>query len=162
MDIEARKKSLQQELDKLKREMNEELPKEIAEARELGDLKENAGYHAARERMAFVQAKIIQLMEQLGKLHSIDEDNIAKDKIGYGSTVMIVDVHDPDFSMKLTFVSESEADPVQGRISLSTPYGRTLAGKKIGEKVDVELPAGKKSFIIKYLKTIHNLEFSCD
>ncbi|MFW6365228.1 MAG: GreA/GreB family elongation factor [Spirochaetota bacterium] len=158
-DIEAKKNELLEELDQLKHEFKIELPKRIAEAREHGDLKENADYHAARERQGFVKAKIAQLTEQLGKLSSINQDEIPTDSVGFGSTVKIQDVDSP-FELEFTFVSEAETDPSAGKISISTPYGQALAGKKIGDVVEVNIPAGKKKFRLVSLVTIHGTSFS--
>lgn len=158
-NIEEIKQKLQNELEKLQHEYKNELPQQIAEARELGDLKENAGYHAARERMGFVKAKIGQICEQLEKLSNIDVESIPEDSIGYGSTVILQDLDDEDNKQTLTFVSQEEIDPVQGKITLATPYGQALSGKKVGDTVEVIIPAGQKNFKINYLSTIHGTEF---
>ncbi|MBU1076055.1 MAG: transcription elongation factor GreA [Spirochaetes bacterium] len=159
MDIEKLSEKLKAELVKLKHEYDVELPAQIAEAREHGDLKENADYHAARERMGFVKGKIAHLNEQLERLHSIDLSNIPEDNIGFGSKVTLLDL-DTDAESTITFVSEGEIDPLKGKITMATPYGRALAGKKPGEEVEVQIPAGTKKFLIKSLETIHGNEFS--
>jgi transcription elongation factor GreA len=156
--LDVKKKELLDELDQLKHEFKIELPKRIGEAREHGDLKENADYHAARERQGFVKAKIAQLTEQLAKLNSINTDEIPEDSVGFGSKVKIQDV-ESDFELNFTFVAEAETDPSEGKISLSTPYGKALAGKKVGEVVEVNIPAGKKSFRLVELTTIHGTNF---
>lgn len=158
MDLEKIKQKLKDDLKKLKDEYTNELPKQIAEARELGDLKENAGYHAARERMGFVKAKMSQISEQLEKLHNIDIDTIPEDSVGFGSKIILLDL-DTDSTMELNFVSQEEIDPLKGKITLATPYGRALGGKKVGEEVEVIIPAGIKKLKIQYILTIHGQEF---
>jgi len=158
VDIENRKQELQVQLDELKHEFKMVIPKKIAEAAALGDLKENADYHAARERQGFVKAKIAQITAEINKLNSINVDDVAKDRVGYGSKVEIVEP-ESGFTMDLSFVADGEADPSAGKITLNTPYGVALAGKAIGEEVEVNTPMGVKKFIIKKLITIHGEEF---
>lgn len=95
-ELEQKKQQIREELEKLKYEFKIELPKRISEAREYGDLKENAEYHAARERQSFVQARIAQLTEQLNKLNELNLSDIPEDKVAYGSTVTVVDVDTDD------------------------------------------------------------------
>ena len=95
-DIELKKKQIKDEIDQLQHEFKIELPKVIAEARAYGDLKENAEYHAARERQSFVKARIGQLSEQLARLNDIDISALPHDKIGYGSTVTVIDEDSDD------------------------------------------------------------------
>ncbi len=159
MDFEKSKIKLETELKQLKHEYENDIPKQIAEARDLGDLKENAGYHAARERMGFIKAKISQLNEQLEKISNIDITNISDDSIGFGSKVVLVEL-ETNIETELQFVSEVEIDPLKSKISLATPYGKALSGKKAGEKVEVQIPAGTKKFYIKSFSTIHGNEFN--
>ena len=156
-DIEKQRQLLKDELDQLKQEFTFEIPKKIAEAREHGDLKENADYHAARERQGFVRAKIAQLSDQLAKLNNIDVRNLPEDSVGYGSKVTVIDTATKAV-IEFTFVGDSEANPSEGKITLGTPYGRALAGKKVGESVSVTVPAGKKEFRITSLVSIHGNE----
>ncbi|HRX16307.1 MAG: transcription elongation factor GreA [Spirochaetes bacterium] len=158
-DIEKRKQELRDELDALKHEFKVELPLRIAEAREHGDLKENADYHAARERQGFVQAKIAQLSDQLAKIASVNVSEIMDGVVGFGSEVTLAD---QDSSMTLTFtlVTEAESNPSENKIAFSTPYGKALAGKKAGDIVEVTIPVGVKKFKIMKLKTIHGSEYS--
>jgi transcription elongation factor GreA len=156
-DIEKKKEQLKDELDALNQEFKFELPKKIAEAREHGDLKENADYHAARERQGFVRAKIAQLTDQLARLSSIDIKTIPTDRVAFGSTVTVVDEASGN-SQEFTFVPDGEMVPSEGKITLATPYGKALAGKQVGESVTVVIPAGKKTFKIVALTTIHGNE----
>jgi transcription elongation factor GreA len=158
-DIEKQKQDLKDELDSLNNEFKFELPKKIAEAREHGDLKENADYHAARERQGFVRAKIAQLTDQLARLSSIDPKTIPADKVGFGSKVTVLDEGSGN-KIDFTFVLDGEMKPAEGKITLNTPYGKALAGKKVGEKVEVIIPAGKRTFKITNLTTIHGNEIN--
>jgi len=153
-DIEQKKQALKEELEQLKHEFKVVLPKTIAEAREYGDLKENAEYHAARERQSFVQARMGQLTEQLAQLNDLNLSNIPKGKVGYGSTVTLVDKNAGN-TVEFTFVSSNEVNPAEGKISLSSPFGTALLNKEVGEDVEVVVPAGKKLFFLKKLITIH-------
>ncbi len=156
-ELEEKKQVIRDELEKLKYEFKVELPKRISEAREYGDLKENAEYHAARERQSFVQARIAQLTDQLNKLNDINLTDIPEDKVGYGSTVTVVDI-DLDDEIVFTFVSSNEVNPSEGKISLSSPIGAAMQNKTLGETVEVVIPAGKRKYQIKKITTIHGNE----
>lgn len=158
-DIEKKKEEIREELDRLKHEFNVELPGKIAEARAHGDLKENADYHAARERQGFVNARIAQLTAELGKISSIDTNEIPKDRVGMGSKVTLADT-DSSMVMDFSLVTDAESNPSQGKLSFSTPYGKALAGKQAGDIVEVTLPVGLKKFLIRKLVTVHGLEFN--
>lgn len=153
-NIEDQRDLLKKELEKLKYEFKIELPKRIAEARGFGDLKENAEYHAARERQSFVKARIAQLSDQLSKLSSIDLSKIRTDCVGYGSTIMVLD-KDSGREIEFSFVSPNEINPSEGKITLSSPIGQALNNKTVGEEVEVNIPAGKRNFLIQRLITIH-------
>ncbi len=161
INIEDQKKKLEEEIKKLRHEYEVELPKEIGKAREFGDLKENSEYHAARDRMSMVSAKIAQLSDRLSKLNSLDINKLSQDAVGFGSKVIINEVGG-DMEMEFVFVSPSEVDPMKGFISLVTPYGKALADKKVGDIVEVSLPAGKKKFKITYLKTVQGNEYKTE
>ncbi len=158
MDIEEKKKQIKAELDQLKYEFKVELPRVISEARAYGDLKENAEYHAARERQSFVQARIGQLSEQLAQLNDIDVSSLPTDRIGYGSTVTLYDISEEE-RVVFMFVSSNEINPSEGKISLSSPIGMSLQNRQAGEEVEAVIPAGKKSYYIEKLVTIHGNEF---
>ena len=160
-ELEDNKQKLREELEKLKYEYKVELPKVISAAREYGDLKENAEYHAARERQSFVKAKISQLVEQLNKLNDLNISEIPEDKVGYGSSVKVVDV-DTDDEIVFTFVSPSEINPSEGKISVSSPIGMAMQNKSVGDRVTVVVPAGKRTYLVKNIITIHGNEFSYD
>jgi transcription elongation factor GreA len=148
------KKKLQQEIDSLERELNVELPKEIAVARAHGDLSENAEYKYAKERQGYVNAKIGQLKKRMGDLGMLNLTNIPKDRSGYGSRIIVIDVQ-RSLEVEYKLVSSEEADVEKGMISTTSPIGRALLNRKVGDEVQVLTPAGKKEFEIVRLFTIH-------
>ena len=151
---EARAK-LEEELKLLERELAVELPREIKTAVAMGDLRENAEYHAALERQRFVRARIGQLRTRLSELGTMNLDRIPKDRIGLGSTVLLVDLEiDEEITYELVIPEMADLD--KGLVSIASPIGRGLIGRKDGETVTIEIPAGKKRFEILELKTIHD------
>ena len=148
------KQKLQQELDALEHELSVELPKEIAVARAHGDLSENAEYKFAKERQGYVNAKIGQLKKRMGDLGMLNLSNIPKDRAGYGSRIVVMDLQR---SVKLEYklVSSEEADVEQGLISTTSPIGRALLNRRVGDEVQVATPNGKKEFEVVRLVTIH-------
>lgn len=148
------KQKLQQEIDALEHELNVELPKEIAVARAHGDLSENAEYKYAKERQGFVNAKIGQLKKRMGDLGMLNLSNIPKDRSGYGSRIVVVDVQ-KSVEVEYKLVSSEEADAEKGLISTTSPIGRALLNRKVGDEVQVATPAGRKEFEVVRLVTIH-------
>ena len=148
------KKKLQQEIDHLEHELNVELPREIAVARAHGDLSENAEYKYAKERQGYVNAKIGQLKKRMGDLGMLNLTNIPKDRSGYGSRIIVIDVQKSQ-EIEYKLVSSEEADVDKGMISTTSPIGRALLNRKVGDEVQVLTPAGKKEFEIVRLFTIH-------
>jgi len=148
------KQKLQQELDSLEHELNVELPKEIAIARAHGDLSENAEYKYAKERQGYVNAKIGQLKKRMGDLGMLNLTNIPKDRSGYGSRIIVIDIQKSQ-EIEYKLVSSEEADVEKGMISTTSPIGRALLNRKVGDEVQVLTPAGKKEFEIVRLFTIH-------
>lgn len=159
VNIEDKKKQIKEEIEKLQHEMKIELPQRIAEARAKGDLKENAEYHAARERQSFVQARIAYLSKQLSLMDSIDISSIDQGKVEYGSLVTVRNL-DTDERIEFTIVTPNEVDASAGKISLSSPIGRALHKKTVGDEITVQIPAGTKRFRIEKLVTIHGEELS--
>jgi len=157
-DLESQKQKLREELGALKYEFKIDLPKRIAEARAYGDLKENAEYDAARERQAFVKARIAQITEQLSQLNSLNVSDLSENSIAYGSRVVLLDL-DSDDRLEFVFVSSNEVNPSEGKISLSSPIGMALQNKTVGENVEVTIPAGKRRYYIEKLITIHGNVF---
>jgi transcription elongation factor GreA len=148
------KKKLQQEIDSLEHELNVDLPKEIAVARAHGDLSENAEYKYAKERQGYVNAKIGQLKKRMGDLGMLNLTNIPKDRSGYGSRIVVMDIQKSQ-EVEYKLVSTEEADVEKGMISTTSPIGRALLNRKVGDEVQVLTPAGKKEFEIVRLFTIH-------
>jgi transcription elongation factor GreA len=146
---------LEEELHALERELNIELPREIKTAVAMGDLRENAEYHAALDRQRFVRARISQLHLRLSELGTMNMDRIPKDRVGLGSTIVLVDL-DIDVEITYELVIPEMADLEKGLVSAASPIGRGLLGRKNGETVVIEVPSGKKRFEIIEMKTIHD------
>jgi transcription elongation factor GreA len=149
------RQKLQQELDSLEHELNVELPKEIAVARAHGDLSENAEYKYAKERQGYVNAKIGQLKKRMGDLGMLNLTNIPKDRSGYGSRIVVLDLQ-RKIEVEYKLVSSEEADAEKGLISTTSPIGRALLNRQVGDEVQVATPAGTKEFEIVHLVTIHD------
>jgi transcription elongation factor GreA len=141
------------EIGRLTTELNVELPKRIAAAVELGDLRENADYKSALERQQFVQARLNHLVQRAGELASIDLDAIPNDRVGFGSKVTVKNLDTKD-SITYTIVAGDYIDLDSGQISMASPIGRGLMGRKEGEKFEVELPAGVRRFQVIDLVTL--------
>ncbi|HEY4978646.1 MAG TPA: transcription elongation factor GreA [Candidatus Acidoferrum sp.] len=148
------KAKLQQELDAFEHELNVDLPKEIAVARAHGDLSENAEYKYAKERQGYVNAKIGNLKKRMGDLGMLNLTNIPKDRAGYGSRLVVLDVK-RSVEVEYKLVSSEEADVEKGLISTTSPIGRALLNRKVGDEVLVTTPNGQKEFEIVRLATIH-------
>jgi transcription elongation factor GreA len=148
------KHKLQQEIDSLEHELNVELPKEIAVARAHGDLSENAEYKYAKERQGYVNAKIGNLKKRMGDLGMLNLSNIPKDRSGYGSRILVLDLQ-RNIEVEYKLVSSEEADVDKGLISTTSPIGRALLNRQVGDEVQVATPAGKKEFEVVRLVTIH-------
>jgi len=151
------KKKLQEEIAALEYELRSELPKEIAKARAYGDLSENAEYHAAKERQSYVSARLAQLHGRLKDLSMVDLSKIPTDRVGLGSTVV---VYDNEKGEEITYqiVTSEDADAASGRISTTSPIGRSLLNKQVGDEVRVQIPGGVRTMEILRLKTIHEID----
>ena len=152
--LDVRKK-LEEEIAALEYELRNELPKEILKARAHGDLKENAEYHAAKERQGFVNARLGQLKKRMGEVSMIDVTKIPRDRVGLGSQVVVLDsVKDEEITYLL--VTSEDADVTQGRVSTSSPIGKCLLGKEVGDTIKLVTPGGTRELEILSLKTIHD------
>ena len=149
------KQKLQSELDELDTELRVHLPREIKRAKEFGDLRENAEYHAALARQQFVQARIRDLRQRLSEVSSIDTSKVPHDKAAYGSTLVLYDA-ERDEEVTYRLVTPEESDPQGGLISTTSPVGRSLMGREEGDEVKVQTPAGTRNFEIRSLKTFHD------
>lgn len=149
------RKRLQEEAASLQHELRAELPKEILTARAHGDLSENAEYHAAKERQGHVNARLNKVKQRLAELAMIDFTKIPRDRVGYGSKVKVIDVA-KDEEITYNLVMSEDADATKHMISTSSPIGRALLGKEVGDAVKVNVPGGNKEFEIVELHTIHD------
>lgn len=154
--MEELKKKLQDEITALEKELHVDLPREIARARALGDLSENAEYHAAKERQSYVDARLSQVRKRMREWAMVDLTKIPRDRVGLGSEVVVLDTKkDEEITYKL--VASEEADVNNGKISTTSPIGRGLLGKTIGDTVRIQIPGGTKEYEILKLSTIHDL-----
>jgi transcription elongation factor GreA len=149
------KKKLQDEINTLEHELSHELPKELKRAIALGDLSENAEYHMAKQRQEFVKARLRQLGRRLADLSLINVNNIPKDKVGLGSTVRVYD-NTKNEEVEYKLVTSEESDVAAGKISTTSPIGRALLNKKVGDTTQVVTPNGKRELEILSLSTIHD------
>jgi transcription elongation factor GreA len=140
---------LRQDLEELKKRKST-LSKEVGEAREKGDLRENAEYHSAKDRLAEIMNRIHKIEDQLQSARLIDELPIREGEVQIGVTVTLVEKESQE-EFQWTLVGQEESDPASGRISVYSPLAQGLLGHKSGEEVQVQLPAGTKTF--KILKT---------
>jgi len=148
------KRKLEEEIRVLEHELNHELPKEIKTARAHGDLSENAEYHAAKERQGMVNARLGQLRQRLAEISLVNFNNIPHDRVAFGSTVLLHDVT-KGAEVEYKIVTSEDADVASGKISTSSPIGRGLIGKQVGDLISVQTPAGPREFEIRKLTTIH-------
>ena len=137
--------SLQDELKRLKSVDRPAIIRAIAEARDHGDLSENAEYHAARERQGFIEGRVMELEDKIARAEVIDVSKLSGKVVKFGATVVLAD-EETDEEQKFQIVGEDEADVSRGRLSVTSPLARALIGKKIGESVEVSTPRGAKSY----------------
>jgi transcription elongation factor GreA len=150
------KKKLEEELAALENELRVDLPREISKARAHGDLSENAEYHAAKERQGIVNMRLGQVRARLRDLSMVDMARIPRDRVGLGSTVTVLDLT-KDEEITYSLVTSEDADVAQGRISTTSPIGRGLIGKQVGDTVKVQIPDGVREMEIIQLITIHDV-----
>jgi len=150
---------LEKELRALEKEYRHDLPKEIKRALAMGDLRENAEYHAALERQSLVKAKMGHLKKRLSEIAMIKVDSLPKDRVGLGSTVVLYDLgEEKEVRYELVFADDSDFS--RGLISVTSPIGKGLVGRKVGEEVSIQVPSGVKRFEIVSLQTVHEKEVS--
>jgi transcription elongation factor GreA len=148
---------LKQERATLNRELQVDLPKQIETARAHGDLRENAEYHAAKERQGMLAARIGQIDARLAELAMFTPASIPKDKAGYGSRLSVEDVQSGEHIV-YHLVFPEEADPQKGKVSLNSPIGKAFLNRKPGDEVVVTTPGGRRTFEILELETIHKAQ----
>jgi len=149
------KRKLKDEIAALEHELHSELPKEIKVARAHGDLSENAEFKYAKERQAYVSARLGQLHQRMADISMMNLNNLPRDRAAYGSRIVVLDVA-KDAKIEYKLVTVEEADASKGLISTSSPIGRALLGKKVGDEVKVATPAGVKEYEVVRLATIHD------
>ncbi len=147
-------KKFEDEIQQLEKELKTELPQEIKRARELGDLRENAEYQAAKERQRLVESRISLLKKRVSEIHLMNLDKLPRDRVGFGSTVHLKDEGGQVIVYQL--VMPEDADVEHGLISTASPIGRALISKEEGDEVNVTTPNGTKRFEIVKLTTIHD------
>ncbi|MFH2107585.1 MAG: transcription elongation factor GreA [Chrysiogenia bacterium] len=157
--IKQKKKALLEEIDKLREEYQVEMPKRIAEARAQGDLSENAEYDAARERQAFLKARIAQLSHLVSQYNDVASSHTDEKTVGFGSVVVVLELNSNTRS-EYTIVHPIEVDPSEGKISLGSPVGRALQDRTVGEEVVVTVPAGEKRLFIEKITSLRGSVFS--
>jgi transcription elongation factor GreA len=150
------KKKLEEEVAALDMELRIDLPREISKARAHGDLSENAEYHAAKERQGIVNMRLGQLRARLRELSMVDMSRIPRDRVGLGSSVTVLDLTKEE-EITYRLLTSEEADVAQGRISTTSPIGRALLGKQVGDTVKVQIPDGVREMEIIQLTTIHDI-----
>ncbi|MBZ5696148.1 MAG: transcription elongation factor GreA [Acidobacteriia bacterium] len=151
------KKKLKDEIAALEHELHTELPKEIKVARAHGDLSENAEYKYAKERQSYVSARLGQLHQRMADISMLNLNNLPKDRAAYGSRIVVLDIV-KSAKIEYKLVTVEEADAAKGLISTSSPIGRALLGKKVGDEVKVTTPAGVKEYEVVRLITIYEEE----
>jgi transcription elongation factor GreA len=149
------KKKLQEEINALEHELSHELPKELKKAVAMGDLSENAEYHMAKQRQEYVKARLRQLGRRLADLSLINLNNIPKDKVGLGSTVKVYD-NDKGEELSYKLVTSEESDVAAGKISTTSPIGRALLNKRVGDTTTVVTPTGRRELEVLSLTTMHD------
>jgi transcription elongation factor GreA len=136
---------LEEELKQLKSIERPAIIRAIAEAREHGDLSENAEYHAARERQSFIEGRVLELEDKISRAEIIDVSKLSGKVIKFGATVTLID-EDTDEKSAYQIVGEDEADIKSKRLAITAPLARALVGKKVGDQVEVTTPGGSKSY----------------
>jgi transcription elongation factor GreA len=149
-------KRFEDEINELERELKTQLPKEIQRARELGDLRENAEYKAAKERQEFLQARIGMLKKRAAEIALINVDRIPRDRAGLGSKVVLRESTGDDITFQLMMPEDADAE--RGWISIASPIGRAIVGKEAGDEIHVKTPNGERNFELVKLTTVHDAE----
>jgi transcription elongation factor GreA len=147
-------KKFEDEVQQLERELKTELPQEIKRARELGDLRENAEYHAAKERQRLVESRISMLKKRISEISLMNLEKIPHDRVGFGSTVHLKDPNGTVTVYQLVMPEDADAD--HGLISTASPIGRALLNKEEGDEATVTTPNGSRRFEVVKLLTIHD------
>jgi len=162
MRIEELLEKLRKEFETLEREFRQEIPKKIQAARELGDLRESGEYETIKDRQGFVQARIAFLQQRISEISKIDLISIPKDRVALGSTVHLVDEQSGEETV-YTLVFPEAMDGKRGWISVASPIGRSLIGKRVGDRAVIQTPGGSRACEVTRLQTLHGrIEGSSD
>lgn len=148
-------KRLEDEVADLERELRTDLPKEIKRARELGDLSENAEYQAAKERQSYVQARLGMIRKRMAEISLMNLDRLPSDRAAFASTVTLRE-EGTDAVLVYQLVMPEDADATKGLISTSSPIGRAIVGRQVGDDITVPTPTGVRRFELVTLSTIHD------
>lgn len=151
-------KQLKEELKKVDKELRIDVPKELQKAAAHGDFRENSEYEAAKQRQSFLQARVAHLTTRINMLVSLKLDNIPKDSIGFGSRIHLEDLKSGE-QVVYELVTPEEVDARNGKISVSSPIGKALLNKAVGDEVTINLPAVVKEYAVTELYTLHDLFF---
>ena len=154
MGLQELLNTLRGELSALEKEFRIDIPQKIEEARLLGDLTENADYHAIKERQGFVQARIIFLKQRIASLSAIDPRSVPQDRVGFGSIVHLRDAENGGERV-VKLVAPEESNGEKGWVSIASPIGRGLVGRREGEEVRIQTPGGVKTFEVTKIITLH-------
>jgi transcription elongation factor GreA len=149
------KKKLEEEIQLLEHELNVELPRELKKAAALGDLSENAEYHMAKQRQEFVRARLGQMKKRMAELSMVNLNNIPKDRAAIGSTILVYDSTKEE-KIEYKLVTSEESDVTKGLVSTTSPIGRALMGKRVGDVSTVVTPNGSRELEVLKLTTIHD------
>ena len=144
---------LEEELRHLRNTARPEVIRAIAEAREHGDISENAEYHAARDRQSFIEGRVGELEDKVARAEVIDVSKLSGKTVKFGATVTLID-EDTDEKLTYQLVGEDEADVKQGRLAITAPLARALIGKSTGDSVEVHTPKGEKAYEIRKVKFV--------
>ncbi len=153
--LEAARDKLEKELKALEKEYRQELPKEIHQALQMGDLRENSEYRSALDRQQYVKARIGQLQKQLQDLAMVDLKSLPTDRVALGSRVTLHDA-DSDRTVVYELVIPDMAEFSKGLVSVTSPIGKALMGHRVGDKVTIMIPAGTRTYEIVKLATLHD------
>jgi transcription elongation factor GreA len=154
--LDELKSKLDDEIERLTHELQVTLPKAIQKAVEHGDLRENSEYKSALERQQFVQARLNHLTRRRGEISKINLDDVPADRIGFGSRVTVTDLRSGD-EETYTLVFGDFIDVETGQISMASPLGQTLLGRRVGETVSLQLPRGTRELRVERLQTLHDM-----
>jgi transcription elongation factor GreA len=155
MSTDNVKKKLEAEIEEIQYELHNQLPVQLRTAIALGDRSENADYHAAKARQEILRARLETMKKRLSELAMVDLSKVPHDKVGFGSTVTVYDSQKKT-NLEYRLVTSEESDFSKGLISATSPIGRGLMGKKVGDVVEIQTPAGLKELEVIKLLTMHD------